>query len=100
MTAAPASRPRSAPTCCSARQRARWNVRKASLDEVFARAEAQTSSSSGSPSSSSDVAGFLEALQDELAKVPQERVAMNIIRSKTGGIDEVRRDAGFGPPRR
>jgi translation initiation factor IF-2 len=35
-----------------------------------------------------DVAGSLEALQDELAKVPQERVGINIIHSQTGGINE------------
>jgi translation initiation factor IF-2 len=35
-----------------------------------------------------DVAGSLEALQDEIAKVPQEQVAINIIHSQTGGINE------------
>ena len=35
-----------------------------------------------------DVAGSLEALQDEIAKVPQERVAIDIIHSQTGGINE------------
>jgi len=36
----------------------------------------------------SDVAGSLEALQDEIAKVPQEQVGINIIRAQTGGITE------------
>ncbi|MGB0120611.1 MAG: translation initiation factor IF-2, partial [Solirubrobacterales bacterium] len=36
----------------------------------------------------SDVAGSLEALQDEIAKVPQEQVSINIIRAQTGGITE------------
>ena len=35
-----------------------------------------------------DVAGSLEALQDEIAKVPQEQVGINIIHSQTGGINE------------
>jgi translation initiation factor IF-2 len=34
------------------------------------------------------VAGSLEALQDEIAKVPQEQVGINIIRAQTGGITE------------
>ena len=34
------------------------------------------------------MAGSLEALQDELAKVPQEQVAINVIHSQTGGINE------------
>jgi len=35
-----------------------------------------------------DVAGSLEALQDEIAKVPQERVEINVIHAQTGGINE------------
>jgi translation initiation factor IF-2 len=66
---------------------ARRNARKLSLDEVFSRAQ------SGDIKElnivlKADVAGSLEALQDELAKVPQERVAINIIHSQTGGINE------------
>ena len=34
------------------------------------------------------MAGSLEAIQDEIAKVPQEQVAINIIHSQTGGINE------------
>jgi translation initiation factor IF-2 len=68
-------------------QLARRNARKLSLDEVFSRAQ------SGDIKElnivlKADVAGSLEALQDELAKVPQERVAINIIHSQTGGINE------------
>jgi translation initiation factor IF-2 len=35
-----------------------------------------------------DVAGSLEALQDEIAKLPQEQVPINIIHAQTGGINE------------
>jgi translation initiation factor IF-2 len=35
-----------------------------------------------------DVAGSLEALADEIAKLPQERVAVNIVRDGVGGITE------------
>ena len=35
-----------------------------------------------------DVAGSLEALEDEIAKVPQEQVAVDIIHAQTGGINE------------
>ncbi|MGD9735379.1 MAG: translation initiation factor IF-2 [Solirubrobacterales bacterium] len=66
---------------------ARRNARKVSLDEVFARAQAGDIKELNIVLKA-DVAGSLEALQDELAKVPQERVAMNIIHSQTGGINE------------
>jgi translation initiation factor IF-2 len=35
-----------------------------------------------------DVAGSLEALADEIARLPQDRVAVNIIRDGVGGISE------------
>ena len=35
-----------------------------------------------------DVAGSLEALQDEIAKLPQEEVSVNIIRGAVGGVTE------------
>jgi translation initiation factor IF-2 len=66
---------------------ARRNARKVSLDEVFARVQ-QGDIKELNIVLKADVAGSLEALQDELAKVPQERVAMNIIHSQTGGINE------------
>jgi translation initiation factor IF-2 len=66
---------------------ARRNARKVSLDEVFARAQAGDIKELDIVLKA-DVAGSLEALQDELAKVPQERVAINIIHSQTGGINE------------
>ncbi|HET9185278.1 MAG TPA: translation initiation factor IF-2, partial [Solirubrobacterales bacterium] len=66
---------------------ARRNARKLSLDEVFSRAQAGDIKELNIVLKA-DVAGSLEALQDELAKVPQERVAINIIHSQTGGINE------------
>jgi translation initiation factor IF-2 len=66
---------------------ARRNARKVSLDEVFARAQ-QGEIKELNIVLKGDVAGSLEALQDEIAKVPQERVAIDIIHSQTGGINE------------
>jgi translation initiation factor IF-2 len=66
---------------------ARRQGRKVSLDEVFARAQ-EGEIKELNIVLKADVAGSLEALQDELAKVPQERVSINIIHSQTGGINE------------
>jgi translation initiation factor IF-2 len=66
---------------------ARRQARKISLDEVFARVQ-QGEIKELNIVLKADVAGSLEALQDEIAKVPQERVAINIIHSQTGGINE------------
>ncbi|MGN6254258.1 MAG: translation initiation factor IF-2 [Solirubrobacterales bacterium] len=66
---------------------ARRQGRKVSLDEVFARAQ-EGEIKELNIVLKADVAGSLEALQDELAKVPQERVAINIIHSQTVGINE------------
>ena len=66
---------------------ARRQARKVSLDEVFARAQ-EGEIKELNIVLKGDVAGSLEALQDEIAKVPQERVAINIIHSQTGGINE------------
>ncbi|HXR61659.1 MAG TPA: translation initiation factor IF-2, partial [Solirubrobacterales bacterium] len=66
---------------------ARRQGRKVSLDEVFARAQ-EGDIKELDIVLKADVAGSLEALQDELAKVPQEQVAINIIHSQTGGINE------------
>ncbi|HET7510884.1 MAG TPA: translation initiation factor IF-2 [Solirubrobacterales bacterium] len=66
---------------------ARRQGRKVSLDEVFARAQ-EGEIKELNIVLKADVAGSLEALQDELAKVPQDRVAINIIHSQTGGINE------------
>jgi translation initiation factor IF-2 len=66
---------------------ARRQARKVSLDEVFARVQ-EGDIKELNIVLKADVAGSLEALQDELAKVPQERVGINIIHSQTGGINE------------
>jgi translation initiation factor IF-2 len=66
---------------------ARRQARKVSLDEVFARAQ-EGEIKELNIVLKADVAGSLEALQDEIAKVPQERVAIDIIHSQTGGINE------------
>ena len=66
---------------------ARRSARKVTLEEIFARAQ-EGDLKELNIVLKSDVAGSLEALQDEIAKVPQEQVAINIIRAQTGGITE------------
>ncbi|HXV05997.1 MAG TPA: translation initiation factor IF-2 [Solirubrobacterales bacterium] len=66
---------------------ARRQARKVSLEEVFSRAQ-EGDIKELNIVLKADVAGSLEALQDEIAKVPQERVAIDVIHSQTGGINE------------
>jgi translation initiation factor IF-2 len=66
---------------------ARRAARKVTLEEIFARAQTGDLKELNIVLKS-DVAGSLEALQDEIAKVPQEQVGINIIRAQTGGITE------------
>jgi len=66
---------------------ARRQARKVSLEEVFSRVQ-EGEIKELNIVLKADVAGSLEALQDEIAKVPQEQVAINIIHSQTGGINE------------
>jgi translation initiation factor IF-2 len=66
---------------------ARRQARKVSLEEVFSRAQ-EGDIKELNIVLKADVAGSLEALQDEIAKVPQEQVTINIIHSQTGGINE------------
>jgi len=66
---------------------ARRQARKVSLEEVFSRAQ-EGEIKELNIVLKADVAGSLEALQDEIAKVPQEQVGINIIHSQTGGINE------------
>jgi len=66
---------------------ARRQARKVSLDEVFARVQ-EGDIKELNIVLKADVAGSLEALQDEIAKVPQEQVAINVIHPQTGGINE------------
>ena len=86
-TAAPARLAQERADRLQREQLARRNARKLSLEEVFSRAQAGDIKELNIVLKA-DVAGSLEALQDELAKVPQERVAINIIHSQAGGIDE------------
>jgi translation initiation factor IF-2 len=66
---------------------ARRQARKVSLEEVFSRVQ-EGEIKELNIVLKADVAGSLEALQDEIAKVPQEQVAINIIHSQAGGINE------------
>ncbi len=66
---------------------ARRQARKVSLEEVFSRVQ-EGEIKELNIVLKADVSGSLEALQDEIAKVPQEQVEINIIHSQTGGINE------------
>jgi translation initiation factor IF-2 len=68
-------------------QLARRQARKVSLEEVFAKVT-EGEIKELNIVLKADVSGSLEALQDEIAKVPQDRVAVNVIRSAAGGINE------------
>jgi translation initiation factor IF-2 len=59
---------------------------KVSLEDVMARAQAGERELALLVKA--DVAGSLEALADEIAKLPQDRVTVNIIRDGVGGITE------------
>jgi translation initiation factor IF-2 len=66
---------------------ARSQARHVSLDDVFAKAQ-EGQIKELNILLKADVSGTVEALQDEIAKVPQNQVAINIIRAATGGINE------------
>ena len=66
---------------------ARRTQRRVTLDEVFAKAQEGVIKELNIVLKA-DVSGSLEALQDELAKVPQEQVRINVIRAAAGGINE------------
>jgi len=65
---------------------ARQARRRVSLEDVLARAE--RGEKELNLVVKADVAGSLEALADEIARLPQERVQVNIIRDGVGGISE------------
>jgi translation initiation factor IF-2 len=66
---------------------ARRQTRKVTLEEVFEKArEGQLQELN--IVLKADVAGSLEALEDEIAKVPQDQIAVNVIHAQTGGINE------------
>jgi translation initiation factor IF-2 len=58
-----------------------------SLDEVFAKAREGEINELGVVLKG-DVSGSLEALQDEIAKLPQQEIAVNVIHAAPGGINE------------
>ncbi|MEO8092241.1 MAG: translation initiation factor IF-2, partial [bacterium] len=66
---------------------ARSQARRVSLDDVFAKAQ-EGQIKELNLLLKADVSGTVEALQDEIAKVPQNQVAINIIRAAPGGINE------------
>ncbi len=68
-------------------QLARRQTRRVSLEDVFAKAQGGQIKELNIILKA-DVSGSLEALEDELAKVPQQQVAVNIIRAAPGGINE------------
>ena len=70
---------------------ARQAGRRVSLEDVLARAE--RGEQELNLVVKADVAGSLEALADEIARLPQQQVNVNIIRDGVGGITRVRRDA-------
>jgi translation initiation factor IF-2 len=65
---------------------ARQSGRRVSLEDVLARAE--RGDQDLNLIVKSDVAGSLEALADEVAKLPQDKVQVNLIRDGVGGISE------------
>jgi translation initiation factor IF-2 len=68
-------------------QLARRQARKVTLDEVFAKAK-EGEINELNIVLKADVSGSLEALQDEIAKLPQQEIAVNVIRGGAGGINE------------
>jgi translation initiation factor IF-2 len=66
---------------------ARQQARTISLEEVFNKATAGEVKQLGIVLKA-DVSGSLEALQDEIAKLPQERIAVDVIHAAAGGITE------------
>jgi translation initiation factor IF-2 len=68
-------------------QHARRSGRKRSLEDVFKEIQAGELKELNLLVKA-DVAGSAEALEDEIAKLPQDEVAVNIIRTGVGGINE------------
>ena len=66
---------------------ARQQARTISLEEVFNKATAGEVKQLGIVLKA-DVSGSLEALQDEIAKLPQERISVDVIHAAAGGITE------------
>jgi translation initiation factor IF-2 len=62
---------------------ARRSGRKISLEEIFARGLQELNLVL-----KADVAGSLEAIEDEIAKLPQDEVSVNVIHRGVGGVNE------------
>jgi translation initiation factor IF-2 len=62
---------------------ARRSGKKVSLEDLFERGVQELNLVL-----KADVAGSLEAIEDEIAKLPQEEVSVNVIRSAVGGVTE------------
>ncbi len=66
---------------------ARRSGRKVSFEDVFRRAQ-EGDLKELALVVKADVAGSVEAIEDEIAKLPQREVQVNVIRSGVGGINE------------
>jgi translation initiation factor IF-2 len=66
---------------------ARQQARKVSLEEVFEKAR-EGEVKELAIVLKADVSGSLEALQDEIAKVPQDQILVDVIHAAPGGITE------------
>ncbi len=66
---------------------ARRQARRISLEDVFSKAK-EGELKSINLLLKADVSGSLEALQDEIAKLPQEEVTVDVIHAAPGGINE------------
>jgi translation initiation factor IF-2 len=62
---------------------ARRSGKKVSLEDIFKRGVQELNLVL-----KADVAGSLEAIEDEIAKLPQDEVSVNVIRSAVGGVTE------------
>jgi translation initiation factor IF-2 len=68
-------------------QLARRQSRRLTLEEVFAKAR-EGELNELNIVLKGDVSGSLEALQDEIAKLPQDQISVDVIHSAAGGINE------------
>ena len=66
---------------------ARRNARRITLEDVFSKAR-QGEIKQINLLLKADVSGSLEALQDEIAKLPQDEVAVDVVHAAAGGINE------------
>ena len=66
---------------------ARRQARRITLEDVFSRAK-QGELKQINLLLKADVSGSLEALQDEIAKLPQDEVSVDVIHAQAGGINE------------